>query len=295
MPPVTPTRQPAPHGKLSSNSENPTTTEPREPPSLFLLPPEVRLTIYKALFVGTKGTCTLRRPQESRARKAHPITPFPSAILATSKAMHAEALPPFYASQTFHYTAERGGIIQPPTVLRAHLALVKHMSIEVSVTARSFDKLDNVVARHVETMTLHCARLSSFTLHVVPAAEWPDLFAENSALEIPETFTGGAAGAAIKRLRPRLMKLAVVGFGNWYDLQHLRDAIAPGDEWVDGGIRYDWPALRLTRAQEAPLSVRQRRYTVVGSEDIVHPHKQCIRVFTAYRPTVERKSRGKGR
>lgn len=269
--------------------------------SLFALPPEVRLLLYKALFSIT-GKCTLRRLDEAKARRRRPIPRFHNAILATCKTVYAEALPLFYASQTFHYSAELDGVFRQPTVLPAHLGLVKHLSIEVSVNAQSFAKLDAIVAIHVHNILKHCINLSSFTLHVIPAARHdtsPDALPrpQSDLLPsqfIPDTLTEGIAAKVLRLLRPRLHRLSIVTYGGWDTLHHLRQAIAEDKHWGQGGRCSGWPGLSLTRAQLAAIMVKQRRYTVAGMEDVVHPHSQCVRVFHAYGSGLERKSRGKG-
>ena len=270
--------------------------------SLFALPPEVRLLLYKALFSIT-GECTLRRREEARARGRRPIALFHNAILATCKTVYAEALPLFYASQTFHYSAELDGVFRQPTVLPTHMGLVKHLSIEVSVNAQSFAKLDAIVAMHVHNILKHCINLSSFTLHVIPAAgpntppgtpprPHSDLLPSQF---IPDTFTEGIAAKVLKLLRLRLHRLSIVTYGGWDTLHHLREAIAADKHWVQGGRCSGWPGLSLTRAQFTAIMVKQRRYTVAGIENVVHPHSQCVRVFHAYGSGLERKSMGKGR
>lgn len=93
-----------------------------------------------------------------------------------------------------------------------------------------------------------------------------------------------AAANALRKLRPRLDQLTIVSFGKWETLHDLRKAIASDDQWVEGDKCYRWPGLSLSVAQEKAVSVKQRRYTLVGYEDVVHPHKECVRVFHAYRP-----------
>ena len=135
-----------------------------------------------------------------------------------------------------------------------------------------------------------CTRLSSFTLHVIPATEAGDGPPIYSQSHVPDTFTEGAAAKTLKTLRSRLQLLSIVTFGRLDDLNHFREAIAGGDEWVEGDKCYVWPELRLTGAQYAAVNVQTRRYTIVGRENVVHPHKVCIRVSKLYRSKTERDS-----
>ena len=166
---------------------------------------------------------------------------------------------------------------------------MKHVSIEVTVTTRSYTKLDALVTTHVQTITRLCTKLDSFTLHVIPASEADTLPFYSSAQKTDLSFHKGAAAAkALRMLRPRLSRLSVVYFGDWHALHHLRETIAVDDRWVEEGKCYKWPGgLRLTEAQSAAVSLPQRRYALVGNEDINHPHRQCIRAFHTFRSKIE--------
>ena len=197
--------------------------------------------------------------------------------------IHTEALPLFYASQTFHYPAELNGILCRPTIKKAHLKWVRHISIEVTVTTQSYTKLDAIVARQVEEITEHCKTLSSFTLNVIPATESGRPQPPVSLALIPLCFREDGVKTALKTLHARIHELSIVTYGKWETLHHLREAIAGDGRWVEGDKCYGWPGLTLTKAQDAAVSVRQRRYTLAGSEHVVHPHKECIRVFRTCR------------
>lgn len=292
MPRPSASRRRGPNGRFLGDP-NATATTAEHSVSLFTLPPEVRLAIYEFSFTGGKE-CTLRRLHELPPQTwtiAYKV--FNNAILRTCKTIHAEALPLFYASHTFHYPAELDGVFQRPNITEAYLGWMKHLSISVTVTPYSRANLDAIVARHVQTMIEHCAKLSSFTLHVVPSSEAtdPPMF---SLLPIPRTLKKGAAADALKTLRPRLNRLSIVTFGDWDTLHHIRQAIADDEQWAEGDKCYAWPGLSLTNAQKTAVSVRQRRYTLAGDEDYVHPHRQCIRVFHTPRSKSEGKSREEG-
>ena len=256
------------------------------------LPPEVRCLIYKALF-GKR--CILRRVDDAKARNAPYITPFDNSILRTCKTFYTEALPIFYASQTFHFPAELDSIFRENNILQAHLGLVKNISIEVTVHYLSFEKLDSIVAKHVDRIIEHCTKLSTFTLHIIPATRPIDEPLISQTL-VRYTFTKSTASKALKTLLPRLQSLSMVNYGNWHDLHYFREAIACDDQWVEGARCDGWPGLRLSMAQAAAVYVKQRRYTTVVSplSDVVHPHKYCIRIFHAYGPKVEQRSKVKG-
>ncbi|KAL9065066.1 MAG: hypothetical protein Q9161_008485 [Pseudevernia consocians] len=281
MPRLALVRHRAPNGRFLSSraSASVTATTVQHTVGLFGLPPELRLAVYKCLFSIT-DKCTLRRLEDVASRKEIKLSN--SSILTTCKMIYTEALPLFYASRTFHYPAELDGLFRQPRILEAHLQRVKHISIEVSVTTKSIDKLDAIVGRHVATIIQHCEKLSSFTLHVIPAIETDTRPLIPLAL-IPICLGEGAAAEALRTLRPRIHQLSIVTFGNWDTLHHLREAIADDACWVEGGKCYGWPGLTLTPAQSAAVGVKQRRYTLAGSETFIHPHSQCIRVFHTFR------------
>lgn len=293
MPQLALVRQRAPNGRFLSRhaSASVTATTVQHAIGLFTLPPELRLATYKCLFSIT-DECTLRRLEDVASRKGIKLAN--SSILTTCKMIYTEALPLFYASRTFHYPAELDGLFRQPKILEAHLKWVKHISIEVTVTTKAYDKVDAIVARHVETIIKHCKNLGSFTLHVIPTTkpDTPPIF--SLALILPICLGEGAAAEALSTLRPRIDQLSIVTFGNWHILHHLREAIADDDCWVEGGKCYGWPGLTLTNAQSAAVDVKQRRYTLAGSEHIIHPHSQCIRVFHTYRSGIEGESEDRG-
>lgn len=281
----TSTRQRDSDGDLLSSHAN--ITETKE--DLFsTLPSEVRCIIYKTL-LGDKRI--LRRPEEAKARDATYIKLFDNSILTTCKIVHAEALPIFYASQTFHFSAEINGVFRESTILRAHLDMVKHISIEVTLCAQSVRKLDPIVAAHADKIIKHCTKLITLTLHVIPAIKRGDeRFISQSLAQ--DTFTGFSAIKALKTLRSsRLQSLTIVHFGDWHDLHYFRKAIASDDQWVEGARCYTWPGLRLTRWQDDAVNVKQRRYTLAWDlfGEHTHPHKCCIRVFHACAPKTEQR------
>ena len=96
---------------------------------------------------------------------------------------------------------------------------------------------------------------------------------------------------ALKTLRSKILLLRIVMFGNWDDLHHFRSAISGHEKWVQGDKCWgEWPGLMLTGAQYAAIAVKQRRYTLAGSENVIHPHKNCIRIFDLRQPWIERRS-----
>ncbi len=279
MPRPTLVRQRGPNGRFLSSHASTTASTAQHPVGFFSLPPEIRLAIYKCLF----SKCTLRRRKGFPPHKTAKL--FNNSILRACKMIHTEALPIFYASHTFHYPAELNGTLCRPTIKKAHVKWVKHISIEVTVTTQSHTKLDAIVTKHVETITKHCNTLRSFTLNVIPAIEYsrPPQPPPSLAL-IATCFRADAVKTALKTLfLSRVHKLSIVTYGKWETLLHLREAIADDARWVEGDRCYGWPGLTLTKAQDAAVSVRQRRYTLAGSEDVVHPHKECIRVFRTRR------------
>ena len=282
MPQPTTVTQCRPDSKSPSIHANTTATEPQPQISIFTFPPEVRLAIYSFTFT-TSENCTLRRLKDVPPRRhfsQQAATLFPSSILQTSKTIHTEALPIFHASQTFHYSTELHGLFGQPTIPNAHLGWLKHMSIDVTVATNTLKKLDSIIAIHTQAILKHCSKLSSFTLHIIPAAEPGHFNVTDHTMAQAEThLLKGGSAKLLKTLQQRIEELSIVYYGNWHTLRKLRKAIAGDKDWVQGDNCYGWPALSLTEAQDEAVSVKQRRYTEVGSEGVVHPHKKCIRAF----------------
>ena len=284
MPRSSQIRQRGPNGRFLSSRPS---VEIQQSGGLFALPTEIRLAIYRFSFT-TNNECTLRRTEDFMSQKP-PVSFFfgffNTSILTTCKTIYAEALPLFYASQTFHYPAELDCVFRQPSIKHEYLQWVKHLSIDVTLTLQSFKKLEPIVTKHVEKLIKYCPKLSSFTLHVIPASESQAFgTAHFFMLElIPPTLNKGTAANALRKLRPRLDQLTIVSFGKWETLHHLRKAIASDDQWVEGDKCYRWPGLSLSVAQEKAVNSKQRRYSLAGYEDVVHPHKECVRIFHAFR------------
>lgn len=297
MPRPSQVRQREPNSRFLGNQ--PSVAEAQQSGRLFNLPVEIRLAIYRFSFARTHRL-TLRRFEDLASRI--PTTSiskalFTTSILATCKIVHAEALPVFYASHTFHYSAERDGVFHQPNIKQEYLQWVKHISIDATLTFRSYEKLEPAIVTHVQTLIEHCTRLSSFILHIIPSvASFSFEFGSPPPISpeyLPRCLNKGAAANTLRELRPRLRKLSIVSFGNWYTMHHLRKAITGDDQWAQEDMHYRWPGLSLSVSQDKAVSVKQRTYSVIGLEDSVHPHKQCIRVFNAYRPKKKRGRRSK--
>ena len=291
MPLSTPVRRRGPNGRFisSSTSAAPAIT-PRQVHTFFILPPEVRCAVYKALFNGTEKHI-LRRP---KARNAPHIALSDNAIIRTCKIVCAEALPIFYSTQKFHYSAHLDEVYLRQQFLLEHTKWVKHLSIDVTVNSQTSTKLDSTVGAHVEMITKYFTTLASFTLHIIPAKETNGTLSDLSQAQASGVFDKGAAAKALRTLHSKILVLRIIMFGNWDDLHPFRSAIASEEKWVQGRKCWGWPGLSLTGAQRAAMLVRQRRYTLAGSEDVIHPHKQCIRVFNLYQPSMKRSSKKKG-
>ena len=288
MPRSTPVRRRGPNGRFLSTSTNATQAIlPPQAKTFLTLPVEVRCAVYKALFNGTDKPI-LRRQTESKARNAPYITPFHNTIIRTCKTICIEALPIFYSTQKFHYSAKLDEVPYNSLFLPEHTKWIKHLSIEVTVNSQTSAKLDSTVAAHVQMIIKNFTTLASFTLHVIPAIETR----EHSPSSASGLFDPGAAVKALKSMRSKIVLLRIVMFGNWHDLHPFRSAIAAEEKWVQGdkcwGSPGLWPGLRLTTAQNAAMRVRQRRYTLVGRLNEIHPHKQCIRIFDLYQPRIKR-------
>ena len=157
------------------------------------------------------------------------------------------------------------------------------MSIDITVAANTLDKVDSIIAIHTRAILKHCARLSSFTLHIIKAVgnDLLDILyamgrAQKSLLEC-------ASAKLLKALRSQVQEFSIVYLGKWHTLHELRKAIADDEDWEqeDRSRWYCWPALSLTRAQSKAVRGKERkRWTEPGGMiETVHPDRACIRVF----------------
>ena len=261
---------------------------PKKPHGFFAFPPEICLAIYGFIFT-TSEECTLRRlkdvPQRRHSSK-QTLTLFPSSILQTNKTIYTEALPIFYASQTFLYSTELNGLFGQPAIPNAYLGWMKHISIDITVAKNTLGKVDSIIAIHTRAILEHCFRLSSFTLHIIKAVEhglhnntmYSYSTAQTSLLE-------GASVELLKALRSRVQQLSIVYLGKWHTLHELRKAIAGDEDWVQGDRCYTWPGLSLTKEQKQAVRAEQSsRYTEHGGRgNTVHPRRACIRAFHCHR------------
>ena len=296
MPPPTTTTKSRSSRKCLTN--HPYATKPQPLPNFFTFPPEIRLAIYVFTFT-TSEECTLRRlkdiPPRRRSSK-QTIIIFPSSILQTNKTIHTEALPIFYASQTFHYSTELNGLFGQPAIPNAYLGWVKHMSIDITVARNTLGKIDSIIAIHTQAILKHCSRLNSFTLHIIKAVGTGLLDIPYAMWKAQSSLLHGASAELLKTLRSRVQELSIVYLGKWHTLHELRMVIADDEDWVqeDRTRWYCWPALSLTRAQNKAVRGREHsRWTDRRSRrDTVHPEKRCIRVFRCRRARDDRESRG---
>lgn len=282
MPRPTPVRQRGPNGRFLSSHASITTTTAQPSASLLSLPPELRLAIYRFLFRTTDKYTLHRLEDVISQRKAFApgkIKLFNNSILTTCKKIHTEALPLFYASQVFHYTIDQSNFLAGPATTEAYLGRMKHLSIDITVSRQSFTELDTIISTHVNTKLKHHTNIRSLTLHIIPESEAGTLPSIITPTHTSLSFGQGAAATALKSLRSRIDRLSIVYFGGWHDLHNLREAVADDARWVEEGKCYGWPGLSLTEAQSTAVTAPQRRYTLVGSEGVNHPHSQCIRVF----------------
>ena len=262
-----------------------TPTKPQPPLSFFTFPPEIRLVIYGFIFT-TSEESTLRRSKDVPPRRRSSeqnLTIFPSSILQTNKTIHTEALPIFYASQTFHYSTELNGLFGQPTIPNAYLGWMKHMSIDVTVAKNTLGKVDSVIAIHTRAILKHCTKLSSFTLHMIKAVGTHLLNIMHPYRTAQESLLKGASATLLKALRTRVQQLSIVYLGKWHTLHQLRSAIADDEDWVqeDRDNCHIWRTLSLTKEQNDAVMEKQfRAWTEHGVRGhTVHPDRVCVRVF----------------
>ena len=281
--------------KCLSNHPYATPTKAHPPLSFFTFPPEIRLATYAFTFT-TSEECTLRRLKDVPPRRyssKQTLTIFPCSILQTNKTIHTEALPIFYASQTFHYSTELNGLFGQPAIPNAYLGWLKHISIDVTVANNTLGKVDSIIAIHTRAILNHCTKLSSVTLHIIKAVGTGLLDIPYAMSKAQKSLLEGASVKLLKALRSRVKELSIVYLGKWHTLQELRTAIADDEDWVQGDRCYTWPGLGLTKAQKQAVWAKQSsRYTEHGGRgNTIHPDKACIRIFHCRRAGDVRESR----
>lgn len=202
--------------------------------------PELRLIVYKHLF-QTPATYLLRRragidDDEVIKRLTHT---FDSSILFTCRAVYQEALPIFYASQTFHCSSTTGGLSKikisnpefpadsdtpvrdgamPPFSDNLHLMVNLSMDLEVVSSGNT----DAVLSKQITAFARHCPRLRTLIIHLLTGNGRIQDFPADSA-----------TASVLRQLRPRLDNLSILVLASrpHEDLPNLRLSIADNKYW----------------------------------------------------------------
>ena len=208
-------------------------------PTLTTIVPEIRPHIYECLFHTTAKHLLRRRigieDDEVITKLAHT---FDCSVLLTCRKLYDEALPVFYASQTFHYSLTTGGLsstfvlspddfvfvfvpirqgAMPPFSDNLHLMV--HLSMDLEMIHPEL--ADHVLSKQIRVFSQQCPRLRTLTIHLIGEGVTQDFPADS------------ATGSVLCQLRPRLNRLSILVLATpWKDfLRTLRLSIAGGEEW----------------------------------------------------------------
>ena len=219
----------------SQSIEGPTFLLQPQGPTLTTIATELRLNIYDYLS-QTPAEHLLRRragidDKMLFEKLAHT---FDCSILFTCRKIYDEALPVFYASQTFHHSFSSGGFFSN----NPHL--IVNLSIDLVGNAWNADSaLSNIVTE----ISQQCPQLLTLTIHMLAA----------SSMACFKDFPAdSAAGSVLRNLQPRLDSLSFIALGFRSDdaIPRLLRSIAEDRYWsslqLDPGLlhRY-WPYLTI--------------------------------------------------
>ena len=182
--------------------------------------PELRLKVYE-FALATPGTLCFADEDflQECDISVWSLKIFPGvALLRSSRKIYNEALPVFYAVNQFHFELfshwEGSG---RPTDLSKHTAMIRHLSVEAWVDDTW---LDDLCASRLNELLHRSPPLHSFAFYVFrtyPRMTCPSL---------------NETAKTLGDLRQRLRSMTIeFNFDEEENLQRLRDAIAPQDEW----------------------------------------------------------------
>ncbi|CAF9923766.1 hypothetical protein IMSHALPRED_006012 [Imshaugia aleurites] len=241
--------------------------------TLMTIATELRLEIYEYLFQSQATHLLRRRDGIDDEKVIEKLThTFDNSILFTCRKVYQEALPVFYASQTFHYSSTTGELslitsndesigqrregIPPLFSDKLHLM----MNVSIDMVFHNPGSRDVMLSEHITAFAWQCPQLRNLTIHLFKY--WRDY----------EDFSADSAtGSVLRQLRPRLDSLRIIVLHSRPSkvLPNLRLSIADNECWSSkywtGKVWYDgcpkfyqreqqWPCLTL------PSLVRGRIY-----------------------------------
>lgn len=260
----------------SHNASHPSAGPFGAPANFMGVPVEIRLNIYKHIFVRTTDQ-PLRRLNDIQDYHE----PFDTAILRTSPTVYNEAIPEFYASHVFHYTVRPYGPPSQGGIKQSHLSLLQHISMDT--TSYSNEHNDVVLANALQLVLENCGALKTLTLHLLVSPS-------NLPYQISPPWASLTA-PLLRTLQPRLDRLSVVTLGKTKSLAWLCAEIDDNaDAWVSERLSH-WPKMSLSVHQQLSLTCSQRR----GAIFLSTPRNQLpvrnteISAFHIYRKDLVRK------
>ncbi|KAF6217551.1 hypothetical protein HO133_006889 [Letharia lupina] len=283
-------RQRNPNGRFPSSHAVVTAALTQSPFPFLSLPIELRLTVYAYVFSNRRKR-TLRRLEDltnqRQPSEIQKIKLFSTAILTTCKTICAEALPAFYTSQTFHYSAERDGLFRQPTIPAQCMKWVKYLSLDI--TTEAGNGVDGILATHVRNIVTHCIKLVSFTLHIPVLAYKTTIPLSQLQSKLTQK---SATAKALRALRARVDRLSIVTLNPPNGLLGLRRGIVNVDSaWVTETFS-EWPRMKLPRrlqganAKPGTVPFGLRRHSLAGFYFSEADH---ISAFHIYGPHVTRR------
>ena len=233
--------------------------------SLTTVATEVRLKIYDYLFYSSAQFLLRRRAgvaDESVIQKL--ANSFDCSVLFTCRKLYNEALPIFYASQTFHYPPRSG----------AHFTNSWHLMVNLSMHLKVVydEDTDAVLSRSIINLTQRCPKLRTLTihLHLLPGDHcFQDLPADS------------ATGRVLRQLQPSLDSLSIIALGESPVLttQKLRRSITEDKYWsntcISNPLNHSWPN-HLIQSQWTYLTIPDwTQYFVHGNYRIFCASALC--------------------
>lgn len=217
----------------------------------FGLPPEVRLVIYQYCLVP-KGKPTLRNPELVPTRHPCHIQLCDNAILRVCRMIYEEAIPVFFASNTFHHSLRCKTIglspISSDTLFMRNLQHLRHVSLDVWAGCWSEDfnpAANRLLSKFLDGVRGQCGEsIRSLEIQLVSLAS-------DHSRSVP-LLGEGITTLAIQKLRPHLQSLTVVGYSSSWPhssnvLEEFCLAIAPDEFWDKRRCR-NWPGVSLPLA-----------------------------------------------
>ena len=203
--------------------------------TLMAIATELRLEIYEYLFQSQATHLLRRRDSIDDEKVIEKLThTFDNSILFTCRKVYQEALPVFYASQTFHYSLTTGplslialddesrGLTRegPMPLFGDKMHLMQNLSMDLEVHESTLT--DSLLSQNITTFAWQCPQLRNLTIHLL-IYWWGDE-------DLP---ADSATGSVLHQLRSRLDSLRIIVFGGRPPevLPKLRLSIADNECW----------------------------------------------------------------